>query len=363
MKIGLLRESIGHIIINPILYFSTFNVGKELHFLIYRGNKINNIAAFKIMKLALHEKFNIIFIDSNFIFRIVYNIFYRFNVFNNFKPFFLANIFNIHHNQFYEEKYAVKFKTWTNNPISLAFTFPQEDDFIFKTWKNKIKLTDNFVCIFSRDSTFHNDANISIRDTDFINLVPSVIYLINCGYQVVRMGRDHSKNNLIDSILEPYKNNYMFYDYDSINEFNDIYDIFLLKYCKYFISNNSGIIMPSYFFNTPLIIYDWVPSGIQPYFSDNSVYILKKYFYKGILQKYENIPNELKIIENEYVLNDLGYQVKGSSSTEILEYIKRSISTELLDSICPPENMIIYGGKTKIDRIWYEDYLKSIINK
>lgn len=361
MKIGLLRESIGHTIINPIIYFSTFDVGNELHIFIYRGNKIDNTTAFEIVKLALENKFNVIFIDSNFIFRIIYNIFYRFSFFNYFKHIIISDIFNVHHDRNYEKIYKVKYKAWTNNPINLKFSTLQDNDVIFQKWKDKINLNNNFICIFSRDSTYHSDAIKSIRDTDFVKLIPSILYLINSGYQIVRMGRKHSNSPFINTILEPYKKSFKYYDYDSLNEIDDIFDIFLLKNCKYFISNNSGIIMPSYFFNTPLIIYDWVPSGVQPYFSNKSIYILKFYYYNGVLQKYENLPDEVKIVEDEEILNNLGYRIKGNSPNVILEFIKRSINTEFLDSISPPENMIVYGGNTKIDRVWYDQYIKKIL--
>ena len=355
MKIGLLRESIGHIIINPIIYFSNTKFTKELHIFVYRKNQLKNLAAFEIMRDSLSKEFRIIFIDSNFLFSLIYNIFYRTQILKWLKDLIFIDIHNIHHNPYYEKKYNVKFKTWTKNPISLKFSIPQKFEIAFQEWKVKNGLQENYICVFARDSLYHKDSYTDIRNTDFKTLIPTIIYLLNNGYQVVRMGRNHSHDGWVESILNPYKKNFKYFDYDQIYAKNDSVDILLLNYCKFFISNNSGILMPCYFFNTPLIIYDWVPAGIQPYYSKQSVYILKDYYQNCSLKKYEEIPDTIKIIEDEKILSQSGYHVKSISPNNLLAYVQRSIKSNLSDTIKPPMHAILYGGETEIDRLWYEE--------
>ena len=110
--------------------------------------------------------------------------------------------------------------------------------------KFKLDTFENLVCIHVRDHYFRNDIEKkNYRNSDINNYIDSIQYLIENNYKVIRMGKLGKKINF------EHKN---FIDYPAVDKKEDIFDLYLINKCKFFIGTQSGIIDIAYMFNKPV---------------------------------------------------------------------------------------------------------------
>lgn len=191
------------------------------------------------------------------------------------------------------KKYIYKLNYWqlrdTNyngipiNKNQLNFLkFNNEEILKEKICLNYFNLTPNeYVCIHVRDSSYNDKFHPhyktinddSFRSADADNIIPSILFLIEQGLKVVRMGKVAYKKINID--------NDNFIDYPFHEKNSDENDIFILKNCKFFIGMLSGITLVPLLFNKPVL---WINSYFRGVQHTENVYDLivpRKMWFKN----------------------------------------------------------------------------------
>ncbi|MBU3632877.1 TIGR04372 family glycosyltransferase [Polynucleobacter sp. AP-Feld-500C-C5] len=346
MKFGLVRESIGHVILNPWLYF---NIDKPIStvILFYNRKKCHSEPALLTMVNELKKKYKIILINS----RVLSSIFYRISH-SRFMPRFLldrylANTYSIHHSNEFKE-YGTRYRMWYENfPVPNCDAIPQHQE-AFVQWAHENNLKKPYVCVFSRDSEYHGDKVVdTYRNSDFKTLLPSIEYLVEMGYQVVRVGRNH-----VEDEIELPAGSYI--DFDDTNTEDKSIDLMLIKNCEFLLTSNSGIICVGLMFNKKILIHNWFPIGIKPQFSQG-IYILKKYCENGKIIPFKKIPKGMLLEENGAILRSNGLEVVDNTSDEILELVSSQVISDHSNAIDIRAPFIVYGGYSKLSKTWYEN--------
>lgn len=352
MKFGLVRESIGHIILNPWLYF---NIDKPIStvVLFYNRKKCHSEPALLTIVNELKKKYKIILINS----RVLSSIFYRITHSRLMPRFlldrYLANTYSIHHsNEFIE--YGTRYRMWYENfPVPNCDVIPQHQK-AFTKWAQENDLKKPYVCVFSRDNAYYGDLEVdTYRNSDFKTLQPSIRYLIQMGYQVVRVGRNH-----VDNEIQLPTGSYI--DFDRTNTEDKSIDLMLIKNCEFLLTSNSGLICVGLMFNKKILIHNWFPVGIKPQFFQG-IYILKKYSENGNIIPFKKLSKSMLLEENGTILRSNGIEVIDNTSDEILELVSSQVTSNHSSAINFQAPFIVYGGYSKLSKNWYENN-KNILN-
>lgn len=206
--------------------------------------------------------------------------------------------------------------------------------------KEIMGLSGSFVCVSSRDATYlnttHPDVDTSyhdFRNTDINNLVLSADYLADKGITMVRMGRYVKDKVKFDNCID-YANN--FYD--------ELMDIALMRDCKFYVGDGSGINLLPLTLNTPCALKNVVPvfidvCGACPQ-NSNNLLIFKKY-YSIVEERFLSIREMMKI---DREIKSCGYNGKKYAELNI-EVIENS-AEEILD--------LVMEINARIDGEWIE---------
>lgn len=154
--------------------------------------------------------------------------------------------------------------------------FETEDNLIANKWMvtQGIKKNDKFICLLVRDAEyFKNNTNLNYhehRNSDIDDYKEGILFLLDQGYWVIRMGRKTEKKVDI--------NHPRWIDYSQSPEIqSDLMDIWLLSNCHGCISTSSGPDIISAIYNKPLCFINFIPVSICWSFS-KSITAPKKLF-------------------------------------------------------------------------------------
>lgn len=183
------------------------------------------------------------------------------------------------------------------------------------------------VCILGRDSAYleatfprSNDADMhAIRNMDINDFKPAVKYLLDNGYNVIRMGSIVKEPLIID-----HPN---FVDYASDNKRSDFMDIYLTGTCEMFISVMSGLQYVSSIFRRPVIKFNTVHLEMVEYCPEDDLAMFKILFCKEknrILKLHEVIEMGLGKCRVEEFQNH-NIEIISNTSDEILEATKEMV--------------------------------------
>lgn len=206
------------------------------------------------------------------------------------------------------------------------FMLSKEEEKEGQLKKSLMGLHDPFVCASSRDAAYlptivpETDWHYhDYRDSDINRLDRSADYLLHKGITMVRMGRCVQNkinfNNCID-----YANNY----------YDELMDIFLIRECKFFVGDNSGICVLPMALNKPVALKNVVPAfddvwGTCPQNPQN-LYIFKKYYSKNknrflTIREMMKIEKKIKGKQRGPLYAKLGIEVVENSQEEILDLV------------------------------------------
>lgn len=239
----------------------------------------------------------------------------------------------------YLYQYSQREKAGCFNPENTAqyFTMEIDEEKEAEYKKNEMGLSDDFVCIASRDTayldttfsgcdnTYHDyrDSNIN-----FLNLAAE--YLRTKDITTVRMGRFVNNEVQFDNCV------------DYANEFYDeLMDIALAKACKFFVGDSCGIVILPMVLNVPCVLKNVVPSFLDAWGGHPqnplNLFIFKKYYYK---------PEKrfLSIREMMKVEKKCGY-FGGKYAEEHIEIVENT-AEEILD--------LVMEMNERIDGTWIE---------
>ncbi len=182
---------------------------------------------------------------------------------------------------------------------------------------NKIGFDDNkkIVCVHVRDNKFRKDRGIKdYRNSNIDNYREGINYLIERGYQVIRLGRSPCRKI-------NFKNKY-FFDYATSHIQSDEMDLYLIKKCKFYIGTQSGILDLANIFNKPTLTTNMVEmfNSFPRKIVDRGIFkkIFKNNGKKIPLMSYNQFPYSKYHIP-QYKVKDLIF--KENSPSEILESI------------------------------------------
>jgi putative glycosyltransferase (TIGR04372 family) len=347
LRIGSLRfHSIGHLILNSILFFERYTGGKLL--IINSKSQIINTAVYHILKTKYGVKREISFIESDFLYEI-YCFINKVSKRIHFLSRFFVNIQWVHHETVHEENYGSKFRFYDPKSFSrlTVFKTPNYFESVLNAWLNKHNITGKFVCVYARDEVFHNGPADNPRNSSIDLLGPSINYLIEQGYWVVRMGRQQCK---VSSRFEST----LFIDFSDESEIDPILDIMLIKECHFLIGSNSGLMNVQLLFGTKMLLINWFPIGMRPFF-ENCNYIMKRIQKDQIEIPFNNLEKKLWLCEKNSEFEENGYEIVENSKDEILEFVKDQIDKDPSIGIDPARYaFIVSGGRSIINRKWYE---------
>ena len=169
-----------------------------------------------------------------------------------------------------------------------------------------------FFVFASRTSSFHNEKEESIRNSNINDKILGVKYLVSKGYQALRMGKNEKKDlNFVNSNI---------IDYGASEDRSDFLDVYLVSKCEFMISSSSGITELGTLFRKPKLIVN--EHGVHA-MSVNQLrwmILLKKVkslntgkfiTFKEIYEK------KLNYINSPLKLNELGYTIIDNSRLEI----------------------------------------------
>jgi putative glycosyltransferase (TIGR04372 family) len=336
-KVGFVRESIGHSLVNPWLYFHN-SKNRLCVLLIVNKKKITNYEAFELLVEFLRRRHYIILWDTNleYIFRRICN-----SKFKRFLKPFIADTYSIHHRSDYI-KYGNHISLHSENPgfPELEMLNSKSDIVELESLKELLGIGSNYICLYCRDGSFYGDLD-NPRNASCETVFSALDSLAVLGFSIVLMQGMKStrvNNNFIDYGASKYASNRN--------------DLLLVRHSKFCFSNNSGFVMLPWLFNKKILLHNWFPAGLRPHTSENSIYILKYYKKNDSFIPFYEIEEDLLLSENTQLLRLRGY--------EIIENTQEDLKALLLDYFYGDDGheasevfgFQVYGGKSRISSRW-----------
>jgi len=317
---------------------------------------IVNYAAYYLLRNRYHAG-GCYFIDSKLVFffyRVLRSLNRRLNL--KFIGIDLVNIDFIHRDSGGNLRYGSELETSISGLNALVeFTVPEYYHSCLDEWKNKYSIRGKFICVFARDDNYYGNSLGSIRDSEFIELVDSIKYMISMGYWVVRIGRNHVNDAAGNVIASD-----MYVDYGNSDDVSDILDLMLIKECRLLVTGSSGVACMQFFFRTRMLYHNAAPFGMRPQF-DNCIYIMKKYEKDGVVVPYYDIPELLRLQEDKEEVEKFDYKIVDNLSCEILDVVKFELGGESCDGIVPDFRFIVSKGYASIEKQWFNKNKKLFI--
>ena len=343
IKIGALKESIGHGIYNLSIYFA--DVAKDqLTIIVYPKKKSDNYPSVEILIQKLSETHRIKIINSNILFWIMLKIInygiVKMPIIKN----FYANIYYAHRSP-NNIKYGSIYEMNNQRTLMPKCEVSKEADIFFRDWRLNKGIKEKYVCVFSRNGSYYNETDKNPRNSSFLDLIPTIKMLKSKGFDIVRVGRNH-KDILNKNVKDLY------FDYDSFGEKNKLIDVLLIKNCYFFLTSNSGINALAFMFHKRILYYNMFPFGMRPFFK-NCSYIMKKYKKNNKILNFSEIPEKMLLQEDYSIIEKMNYQIVNNSPDEIKEFVTNQLESNFKDIILPPKNNYIYGNHSYLDKQWY----------
>ncbi|WP_443645045.1 TIGR04372 family glycosyltransferase [Candidatus Ponderosibacter sp. Uisw_141_02] len=193
---------------------------------------------------------------------------------------------------------------------------PQEDISDCRKQLENLSIRDPIVCIHARDTGFYGIKSQNTRNADINNYFEASEYLIQKGYQVVRVG-DPSATKL-DKKFGSLGNK--FFDYAHSELRSEMLDIYLMSQCVFFIGCTSGPSAIPMLFNTRSVNVNWYNPQSAFLSLEGDLCLLKKLVS---IKKGENLslpelltpPFTKNLTMNE--LHQLGYLLEDNTPEEI----------------------------------------------
>ena len=181
-----------------------------------------------------------------------------------------------------------------------------------------------YVCIIVRDAAFmdhlapptskNNWDYHSYRDSDINTYTEGIMWLLDKGYFVIRMGR-----KMLSPMPFTDKN---LVDYPFCNEKSDFLDVWLFANCTYSISTGTGPDLIAGIYNKPVLFINALPFNAIPLVLLRQTWVPKKLFKLDTgapLTIEEYFPTQDYYSTETYSLNNI--LIKDLEPAEILEYI------------------------------------------
>lgn len=355
IKLGSLRvESIGHLILNTIRFFSERKNHSRL-IIVSNPKKIVNRFVYNFLKKNYQNQ-NVHFYENEIIYFLII-IFSKIQRRIKFLSHFYANIRWIHH-EFPRQEYGSDYRfydSFLENKIK--FSFEEKNQRIFNIWKKKNNIKSKFICIFGRDNSYHDEVNPNPRNFNFLSYKKLINWLIKSNYTVVRMGRKHNEKFFLND-----KNYIDFADITKRKKKKnlELIEFMLFKNCEFIVGSTSGIHAYALLFDKKFFYVNNFPAGRNPYFK-NCIFINKKYKKKDKIIPYNKISKNILLSENYNDLKKKKITIINNSENEIFELVKKNINKFKGQDISN-HKFIVEGSGALCCYRWYKKNLKLFKN-
>jgi len=359
IRFASLRGSLGHLILNTLRFFLEKKINCSRLIISTPKNKISNLFLYEIIKYNFSNK-KIIFIES----KMIYFLYFILLKFKNKLGIFSKFIYNIE--WLHRENPKIAYGSTYNFDEKFYNHVPKifiQDDYvkIFNKWlHNKKFLKKKFICISSRNSSYHNEKFNNPRNSNFSDFTKIIKKFTKLGYVVIRMGH-HKKN---DFILKD-KNYYDFYEKEKKNKYLKLIEIFIFKNCEFMISGPSGIDAYAALFNKRIFLINQFPAGRMPRYN-NCMFIPQIYKKNNVEMNFNQIDKNILLNEDPKILKRLNITMKKNTSIEIYNMIISNYNSKrLIGKKLKNKNFIIEGKKSSsvLCNSWYRINKHLIINK
>jgi putative glycosyltransferase (TIGR04372 family) len=188
-----------------------------------------------------------------------------------------------------------------------------------------------YVCVFQRDSNYlkikenKSQEDRDCRDADIDAIIPSIRYLIDKGYYVIRVG-----SLAKDKVSFQHK---MFIDYPFTKYVSDFNDIYIVANSSFLVGASSGICDVAALFDVPRLVINAVPFGHSTV-GKKTMFIPKKLSKKGSIVPFFDKHTKSLIEESSCdVVKKKGYNYIDNTEDEILDAVKDFIQYLSFDGI------------------------------
>jgi putative glycosyltransferase (TIGR04372 family) len=195
-----------------------------------------------------------------------------------------------------------------------------------------IKKNDKIICFHVRDPFFHGGDNAVYgpRDSHIKLFEPSMLFLANKGYKVVRVGR---------AVLSPVSVRHQnIFDYANSNVKSDMLDIYLMSRTLFTVGTISGLESVSTMFRKklcPINCVEW--RGLDSYNSQQCPIFLPKKFYWNETLKPLSIKEIVETKSYEFLFNEqfekAGIFYKDNSPDDIIDAIEEMLNIVLEENL------------------------------
>ena len=346
IRFGLLNSlGLGHIWAN-LTYFDFLYSPYPL-LIIVDSSKICNINALSVL-IESTSSFKVKYIVlpslvARFTFRVLKYI-------SSFLPLFHhENIFSAHHSPS-SLPYGSPYRFYSSNqdfPFIYKKAYSSRSHYLNSFFDEFNINSDKYVLIFCRDSDFWGKSNLSdLRNSSFSNLKPSIDLLIKLGFSVIRVGRSDL----------PRKYTYHAPQFSDISWSRldpSLFEDLLFAQSSFIISSNSGISQYQRLESNPMLLLNWVPFGLRPFFS-NTRYMCKHIISSDVEFHPLTLPKTLLLSENVTSFSSHGYTLRENSSSLITDSVISMVNDIYSDSQSsfPPEAShplpFVYGGSASL---------------
>lgn len=156
-------------------------------------------------------------------------------------------------------------------------SFSKEIEVYAKEKMKNMGIKKEYICIHARENAtktknFYKYMDTSINDADVNSFKVACNYMQKLDYQVVRMGKDESKECKIEDVID-YANNY----YDALMDF------YLIANCKFLIGSSAGFTGIASFWGKPVLITNLTVFcyGFEAFpVTEYNMYLPKKFYSK-----------------------------------------------------------------------------------
>tara|TARA_Y100001978_G_scaffold199087_1_gene212724 strand:+ start:13690 stop:14796 length:1107 start_codon:yes stop_codon:yes gene_type:complete len=235
---------------------------------------------------------------------------------------------------------------------------------IFKNLLNKYKINyKSYILFFLRDEQYWGKEKLNqIRNSNIENFLPLIKLFIENQITVIRVGRSNISR-------KDYFRSEYYFDISWFDKDPELYEDILFANSKMILGSNSGIIQYQKLENNPMLICNWIPPGIRPFYK-NTLYLCKHFYYKGREIRPVNLNDALLLNEDIRDFNNKGIEVLENksdllinSAKELIDFNNQKIlNSNFEDSKDNSYDSIIkyiYGGNSRLTKS-YIDHINKL---
>ncbi len=176
---------------------------------------------------------------------------------------------------------------------------------------------DWFVCLHNREAGYHQDQT-DLRNSSIVNYQLAIKKIVDAGGWVFRMG---------DSSMTLLPKMERVVDYPFTEFKSELMDLFLVKNCRFYLGQNSGLVDVAYLFGKRCALVNTTEWAIGFPRLENSRVIFK-HFYSLKMKRYlavqELLAQPFSVMDLHHFKRD--FEVRENSATEIAELVDEFLS-------------------------------------